>query len=116
MNKEQQELYEKLLKKVDEFCLGQAAEDVIAAIDDLVDTYENKKTKYLFISIYDSGWYIGVNDNGNCESDLKKVINEQYYRLPYMDFKNQIIKTYESQYDIIVYSDNGEMEVLKWKH
>lgn len=42
MNEKQQELYEKLLKKVNEYCLGYAAEDVIAAIDDLVDTYENK--------------------------------------------------------------------------
>ena len=41
MTKEQQELYEKLLKKVNEYCLGYAAEDVIAAIDALVDTYEN---------------------------------------------------------------------------
>ena len=40
MNKEQQELYEKLLKKVNEYCLGYSAEDVIAAIDDLLDTYE----------------------------------------------------------------------------
>ena len=40
MNKQQQELYEKLLKKVNEYCLGQAAEDVIAAIDNLLDTYE----------------------------------------------------------------------------
>ena len=40
MNKQQQELYEKLLKKVNEFCLGQAAEDVIECIDNLVDNYE----------------------------------------------------------------------------
>lgn len=40
MNEKQQELYEKLLKKVNEFCLGQAAEDVIAAIDALVENYE----------------------------------------------------------------------------
>ena len=40
MNQNQQELYEKLLKKVNEFCLGQAAEDVIAAIDALVENYE----------------------------------------------------------------------------
>ena len=43
MNQKQQELYEKLLKKVNEFCLGYAAEDVIAAIDALVDTYETPK-------------------------------------------------------------------------
>lgn len=42
MTKEQQELYDKLLKKVNEYCLGYAAEDVIAAIDALVDTYETK--------------------------------------------------------------------------
>ena len=46
MNKQQQELYEKLLKKVNEYCLGQAAEDVIAAIDALVDTYEKKITVF----------------------------------------------------------------------
>ena len=44
MNKQQQELYDKLLKKVNEFCLGQAAEDVIEAIDALVDTYETRIT------------------------------------------------------------------------
>ena len=41
MTQEQQKLYDKLLKKVNEYCLGAAAEDVIAAIDALVDTYEN---------------------------------------------------------------------------
>ena len=44
MNKAQEKLYEKLLKKVNEYCLGAAAEDVIAAIDALVDTYENRIT------------------------------------------------------------------------
>ena len=43
MNKQQQELYDKLLKKVNEFCLGQAAEDVIECIDALVTTYEEPK-------------------------------------------------------------------------
>ena len=43
MNQQQQELYEKLLKKVNEYCLGYAAEDVIAAIDALVETYEPSK-------------------------------------------------------------------------
>ena len=45
MTKKQQELYEKLLKKVNEFCLGQAAEDVIAAIDALVENYEKPKKR-----------------------------------------------------------------------
>lgn len=40
MTEQQQELYEKLLKKVNEYCLGAAAEDVIAAIDALVESYE----------------------------------------------------------------------------
>ena len=40
MNKQQQEIYEKLLKKVNEYCLGFAAEDVIESIDALVDNYE----------------------------------------------------------------------------
>ena len=40
MNEQQQKLYDKLLKKVNEYCLGAAAEDVIAAIDALVDDYE----------------------------------------------------------------------------
>ena len=40
MHEKQQDLYEKLLKKVNEYCLGYAAEDVIAAIDALVDNYE----------------------------------------------------------------------------
>ena len=43
MTEQQQKLYDKLLKKVNEFCLGAAAEDVIAAIDNLVDTYETPK-------------------------------------------------------------------------
>ena len=45
MNKQQQKLYDKLLKKVNEFCLGQAAEDVIECIDALVDTYEVPKKR-----------------------------------------------------------------------
>ena len=45
MNQKQQELYDKLLKKVNEYCLGAAAEDVIAAIDALVDTYETPKKR-----------------------------------------------------------------------
>ena len=45
MNEEQQKLYDKLLKKVNEYCLGAAAEDVIAAIDDLVTTYEDNKKR-----------------------------------------------------------------------
>ena len=40
MNEKQQKLYDKLLKKVNEYCLGAAAEDVIAAIDALVENYE----------------------------------------------------------------------------
>jgi len=43
MTEQQQELYEKLLKKVNEYCLGYAAEDVIAAIDALVESYETPK-------------------------------------------------------------------------
>ena len=43
MNNKQQELYEKLLKKVNEYCLGYAAEDMIAAIDTLVESYETPK-------------------------------------------------------------------------
>ena len=40
MTPKQQELYDKLLKKVNEYCLGWAAEDVIAAIDALIENYE----------------------------------------------------------------------------
>ena len=40
MNEEQQKLYENLLKKVNEYCLGFAAEDVIESIDALVESYE----------------------------------------------------------------------------
>jgi hypothetical protein len=47
MNQQQQELYEKLLKKVNEYCLGQAAEDVIAAIDALVESYEDQTSELL---------------------------------------------------------------------
>ena len=52
MNKQQQELYDKLLKKVNEYCLGQAAEDVIEAIDNLVDTYETPKVDTATIENY----------------------------------------------------------------
>ena len=41
MTEQQQNLYVVLLRKVNEYCLGFAAEDVIAAIDALVDNYEN---------------------------------------------------------------------------
>ena len=43
MTEQQQKLYDKLLKKVNEYCLGAAAEDVIAAIDALVESYETPK-------------------------------------------------------------------------
>lgn len=45
MTEQQQKLYDKLLKKVNEYCLGAAAEDVIAAIDALVETYEKPKKR-----------------------------------------------------------------------
>lgn len=44
MTEQQQKLYDKLLKKVNEYCLGAAAEDVIAAIDALVENYETIHT------------------------------------------------------------------------
>lgn len=52
MTEQQQELYEKLLKKVNEYCLGQAAEDVIAAIDDLVENYEKSQKALEIIKKY----------------------------------------------------------------
>ena len=45
MTEQQQKLYDKLLKKVNEYCLGAAAEDVIAAIDALVENYESRTTE-----------------------------------------------------------------------
>ena len=68
MNKTQQELYEKLLKKVNEYCLGQAAEDVIAAIDALVDTYESRSSTNMDLDdalkvIYDSQDIMGGHDD-----------------------------------------------------
>lgn len=45
MTEQQQKLYDKLLKKVNEYCLGYAAEDVIAAIDALVESYEIEEVK-----------------------------------------------------------------------
>ena len=45
MTEQQQEIYEKLLKKVNEYCLGYAAEDVIEAIDNLVGNYEIEEVK-----------------------------------------------------------------------
>ena len=44
MTEQQQKLYDKLLKKVNEYCLGQAVEDVVAAIDDLIESYETLAT------------------------------------------------------------------------
>ena len=52
MTEQQQELYDKLLKKVNEYCLGQAAEDGIEAIDNLVDTYETPKVDTATIENY----------------------------------------------------------------
>ena len=68
MNKIQQELYEKLLKKVNEYCLGYAAEDVIAAIDALVDTYESRSSTNMDLDdalkvIYDSQDIMGGHDD-----------------------------------------------------
>ena len=54
MTEQQQKLYEKLLKKVNEYCLGQAAEDVIAAIDDLVENYEGKITQIIGVADWQS--------------------------------------------------------------
>lgn len=56
MTEQQQKLYDKLLKKVNEYCLGAAAEDVIAAIDALVDTYETPKVD----SIIKNEYYLGT--------------------------------------------------------
>ncbi len=71
MTKYQQELYEKLLKKVNEYCLGAAAEDVIQAIDNLVDEYEypidrSNTTKDVFKAlqvIYNSQDIMGGHDD-----------------------------------------------------
>lgn len=49
MTDEQQKLYDKLLKKVNEYCLGQAAEDAITAIDALVDNYETQNAVSEFL-------------------------------------------------------------------
>ena len=78
MNKEQQELYEKLLKKVNEYCLGQAAEDVIAAIDDLVDTYETPKED----SIIRNEYYLGT-----------EKVSQQVYET--IQMYKQLLKTYQ---------------------
>lgn len=59
MNQQQQELYEKLLKKVNEYCLGYAAEDVIAAIDALVENYEKQ---FAFYEFYFRGFTYFVED------------------------------------------------------
>lgn len=72
MNKQQQELYEKLLKKVNEYCLGYAAEDVIAAIDDLVENYEKheKALEIIYTKEVDINW-LTLQFEG---ADIKDVI------------------------------------------
>ena len=40
MTEQQQKIYDNLLKKVNEYCSGFAAEDVIESIDALVESYE----------------------------------------------------------------------------
>ena len=101
MNKKQQELYEKLLKKVNEYCLGAAAEDVIEAIDNLVDEYEypvdrSNTTKDVFKAlqvIYNSQDIMGGYDDfweayRRIEYTLKafelikdKVLEPEYFEL-----------------------------------
>ena len=84
MNEEQQELYEKLLKKVNEFCLGQAAEDVIEAIDDLVDTYETPKED----SIIRNEYYLGT-----------EKVSQQVYET--IQMYKQLLKTYQDSIKVL---------------
>ena len=80
MNKTQQELYEKLLKKVNEFCLGQTAEDVIAAIDALVENYETPKVD----SIIKNEYYLGT-----------EKVSQQVYET--IQMYKQMLSAYESR-------------------
>ena len=73
MTEQQQKLYDKLLKKVNEYCLGAAAEDVIAAIDALVETYEpvqEGKPKYIRTK---DGQIIDINRTVRTNNILKKA-------------------------------------------
>lgn len=73
MNEKQQELYEKLLKKVNEYCLGYAAADMIAAIDALVDTYESvQEIKPKYVRTKD-GRIIDINRTVRTNNILKKA-------------------------------------------
>ena len=79
MNQEQQQLYEKLLKKVNEYCLGYAAEDVIAAIDALVENYDKSQKaleileRYVYkIEKYDTEYWIFFDGMEGENADLSK--------------------------------------------
>ena len=80
MNKTRQELYEKLLKKVNEYCLGYAAEDVIAAIDALVENYETPKVD----SIIKNEYYLGT-----------EKVSQQVYET--IQMYKQMLSAYESR-------------------
>ena len=73
MTKQHQKLYDKLLKKVNEYCLGAAAEDVIAAIDALVVTDESvQEGKPKYIRTKD-GQIIDINRTVRTNNILKKA-------------------------------------------
>ena len=122
MNEQQQELYEKLLKKVNEYCLGYAAEDVIEAIDALVDNYETPKED----SIIRNEYYLGT-----------EKVSQQVYET--IQMYKQLLKTYQDSIKVLeiikekildmdyfnVIADRCDLtyqeyellrKVLKWKH
>ena len=102
MNKQQQKLYDKLLKKVNEYCLGAAAEDVIAAIDSLVDTYESKTTEA-------DGY---ATQYAEALRILKKHLEPKTFqvRKPYLGIT---VGQFHASYEIDIYEYSVLREILK---
>lgn len=122
MNNEQQKLYDNLLKKVNEYCLGFAAEDVIESIDALVDSYEcTGQTPFKALNAikeqmpkYDEMGTIEVSKSGlrGIENALKALeIIKQYTRL-HLTHSTMVI-TIPPEHDIVFFMDPNDFEILK---
>ena len=108
MTEQQQKLYDKLLKKVNEYCLGAAAEDVIAAIDALVENYESIHTTLCTIAT-ELGEQVADNVNPKVDpvseplQALKQFRNSQY----------QGVNVYADELLDIIETALNELETLK---
>ena len=124
MNKQQQELYERLLKKVNEFCLGQAAEDVIETIDDLVESYEyTGETPFKELNAikeqmpkYDEEGTVEISktDIRNIESALNELETLKETRYVLMGAR-ECGKTFALRYKIDIANKLKALEIIKTK-